>query len=256
MARFSILTLNLWNINEPIDLRMRRIISHLRRTAVDVICFQEVSLLHSGWQSDVITSACGYHVFFSPAGTWQNRPEGLAILSRTPAFDTRRVLLPNAANDKERIAQFASVNLGGKAVHIVNTHLAYHLNAGADRLKQALTLVSELENRFDVDRDAIVLCGDLNDTPESPALFTFCCEERVGLHDAWVAKGVCEDHGFTFAHENPWASADLWPGRRIDYILFKGLELIACRLVFREEAKEGIASDHYGVTAEFHVSES
>ena len=253
MDRFSVLTLNLWNTNSPYEFRMNRIVEFLRMRRPNVVCMQEVSPHESRWQAEEIADQCQYHTFFSFAGTWNGRPEGIAMLTRERLSDTKEVRLPEAHNDMARVAQSASVEIGLTTIHVVNTHLAFHPNAAAERLLQAETLASLIAVEIAPEDQKVVLCGDFNDIPESPTLKSLQSFPTLSLLDAWVVAGRKDESGLTFARENCLVAPELWPDRRIDYVLFRGVEVLTCRVVFRVGSDEGIVSDHYGVIAEFSV---
>lgn len=144
--------------------------------------------------------AFGRNVVRPPVTAEQRRQEyGTATLSRLPISSWRNVRLPNQPGLEPRGLLRVTVRAGGQPVNIYNTHLQH--TRGNIRIVQ-LRAVRRIVAR---DPDPHVLGGDLNATPDSPALAV-----TAGLlRDPWTAVGG--GPGLTVpAHV---------PRRRIDYVL-------------------------------------
>lgn len=171
-----ILSLNLWNITEPLEQRMSVLISGIKQLRPDVICFQEVSphpqLLRV--QSEIIAQQCGIaHHASSSSGCSGERQEGLAILSRYRIVRSMKVALPEFPGDTARQVFFSELDVESHRILVANTHLAFPLHMTYERKSHALALnsaIKEYREQFHV--PSVIICGDLNDGPGSPAVQT------------------------------------------------------------------------------------
>jgi endonuclease/exonuclease/phosphatase family metal-dependent hydrolase len=243
-----ILTLNLWNITEPLEQRMSGLIAGIRQLQPDITCLQEVSrhpqlrLL----QSEIIARECGIaHHAFSLSGCWGERQEGLAILSRYQIARSTKVALPDFAGDGARQVFLAELEVGSHRIVIANTHLAFPLGMAGERESQARALnaaVKEFQKQFHV--RPVVICGDLNDQPGSPAVRAIR-DGEFGRFDVFASG---EESGSTYSSKNPYVDSGLWPDGRIDYI-FANAELATVdrSIVFDGRRGLAIVSDHFGL---------
>lgn len=242
-----LLTLNLWNVTAPLTTRMERLLRFLRAVKPDLVALQEVSLYRGIAQSVWIAKEADYrYEHYSRCGDWRGREEGLAVLSKHPIRMQSFNRLPDGDAMPRCIQRIRVTAPDNRECMLLNTHLSYPPGAGAFRLRQAVAigdLIASDPSRY------LVLCGDLNDSPDSSPLQQLLADDRFSLRDAWrIAGSVGEP--FTFSSDNPWAAADLLPGRRIDYVLTgPGFKIISCRAVLTVADEWGIVSDHYGVLA-------
>ena len=233
--RFSVLTLNLWNVNEPLTARMSALAAGLKLLRPNIVCLQEVAQ----GQSECAAEACGLpHVIDNGA---------LSILSRTPIARSHSAALPEAPHDEPRQVLLVETLIDGRPLLVANTHLAWRPEMTAERKAQAATLLIAIE------RDATktrILCGDFNDDADSPAL-RLVSDGDAGFHDAY---GACyPDHpGFTWSRQNPYVDPSTTRDQRIDYIFASGdLKPDDCAVVFDGDNGLGFASDHFGVFCRF-----
>jgi endonuclease/exonuclease/phosphatase family metal-dependent hydrolase len=249
-----VLTFNIWNISAPFAPRMAELTAGLKSLAPDIVCLQEVSPdpRDGRLQSESLAEHCGFaHHRFSLTGHWENRNEGLAILSRHPIAGTAVAPLPEFPGDRARQVLFAKVVVetaaGSRPLLVANTHLAYAVNMTAERKAQVFALnraIDEYRRRFDA--TSVVVCGDFNDQPPSPAIADMLAGGT--RFDAFAACHPGAD-GHTFTSRNPHVDGARWPDWRVDYIFGEGeLRPVDCRVVFDGETR-GIASDHFGVLA-------
>ncbi len=245
-----VLTLNIWNVSAPLEQRMAELSAGLKRLSPDIACLQEVSPhpRRGRLQSEILADRCGFaHHRFSLTGNWENRDEGLAILSRHPIADTTTIALPQFAGDRARQVLLAKIAVGSRPLLVANTHLAYALHMTAERQAQVCELnrgISKCRRRFGV--MPVVICGDFNDQPSSPAIADMLADGA--RFDAFAVCNPGRD-GHTFTSKNPYVDGARWPDWRIDYIFGEGeLKPVDCRVVFDGETL-GIASDHFGVLA-------
>jgi len=240
--RLRVLTLNLWNVSEPLAPRMAALAAGLAALQPDIVCLQEVGgdPRTGRRQSRSAADACGLRHAIDH--------EQLSILSRFRIECWRHVALPIVPRDEPRHGLLADIQVGGRQVLIANTHLCWRPEWRAERKMQVDALLGALE-RHEA-RDATILCGDFNDDPDSPALRAVV-ESGLVFRDAFA---VCYEgqSGYTWSRQNPYVDRSTLRDQRIDYIFCAGaLTPSACAVVFNDA--ECLASDHYGLLATFDL---
>lgn len=258
MIRLSVLTLNLWNINKPLESRLINISRFLLEKKPDIVALQEVSRYNGQLQCHQIGRIAGYHyIHYSKSGCWFGREEGLAILTRQESIQKKSVQLPMILNDMPRILQQVKLvrHCNNPEIWIANTHYAYHINANKGRAYQAESTMNTLINHHLKSNYRLILCGDLNDTPNSPAVNIIFNDKRLRFRDAWLEAGHT-NLGHTFSKDNPWADSKLSPGRRIDYVgVSEGIDVESCNIVFKGCDGFPPVSDHYGLLTFLRLKE-
>jgi endonuclease/exonuclease/phosphatase family metal-dependent hydrolase len=245
-SELSVLTLNLWNVNQPLGVRMDRLVDYLLADPPDVVALQEDRRAGTRLQSATIAARAGYpfvHTIRATSDPWPE--EGLAVLTRRPSRPWPATVLPRL-----RVLQRVVLRCpwGTPRVVIANTHLAHRRSDGAYRLEQTRIVCGVLGRSLG--RMPVVLCGDLNDEPRSETVETF---RRAGMTDAWDAAGGGRA-GVTFSSANPWTGSARWPDRRLDYVLVSGeLGIEACAVVLTGADGWGPVSDHYGVRVQLRL---
>lgn len=235
--RFSVLTLNLWNVNEPLAARTSALAAGLKILRPDIVCLQEVARDPRAGrrQSELVAQMCDLpHAIDNDA---------LSILSRAPLVRSHSAPLPEAPRDQPRQVLLAETLIDGRPLLVANTHLAWRLEMIAERKAQVETLLAAIKR--DTTKTKI-LCGDFNDDPDSPAL-RLVSDGGEGFHDAYAE---CRpDHpGFTWSRKNPYVDPSMPRDQRIDYIFATG-DLVPkdCSVTFDGNNDFGFASDHFGV---------
>lgn len=239
VTELSLLTLNLWNVNPPLELRMSRARTWVGDHAPDLLALQEVSTLDDGaTQAHLLAAAAGHdHVVFQPTWRGDRRDQGNAICSRLPLRELDPVRLPDVEGDEPRILEQVEVQGPVGPLRVATTHLAWRVADTAGRVLQAAAIVRALDDCA----DPLVLAGDLNAVHGSPPLNELA--EQGALVDA------CGDDRPTFAAGNPWTWQPSLLGRRVDHVLLRGdLRARAVEVVLDGDAAPP-ASDHYGVLA-------
>lgn len=239
VTTLDIVTINLWGANGPARRRMDDLASWLVSAAPDVVLAQEVERVDGEDQARWLAGSAGFdHVAVVRTGRGVSRGEGLAVLSRHPVTSLPLVRLPRAALDHPRGLQQVDITLDSHTVRVANTHLAWRLNAGAARARQTRAVVDAVAQV----RRPVLVGGDLNDEPGSPALqaleaegFTDCC---AGRPDAQA----------TFDAANAFMWQPELAGRRVDHLLARGARLSEAYVVL-DGAVGPVVSDHYGVRA-------
>jgi len=233
--RLSVLTLNLWNVNEPLAARFGALAAGLNVLRPDIVCLQEVAADRrtARRQSDIVAEFCGL--------AHAADRDALSILSRYPIARTRGVALPQAPRDEPRQVLLAEVPIEGRPLLIANTHLAWRPEMIAERKAQVAALLAALAP---YDANARLLCGDFNDDPDSQAVRAVT--DNGGFSDVYAA---CHpgDSGFTWSMQNPFVDAATSRSQRIDYIFAAGGPTPTdCSIVFDGNGLD-FASDHFGV---------
>lgn len=287
MARdLRLVTLNVWGIEPPLDVRLELAIRQLRELAPDVVCLQECRPLDGvagRTTADVMGEALGMQARYAASVTWQAgeagmaRPgqEGLAILSRAPILDARSLPLPEARPADARQLLSALVATDADPVWVHTTHLHYRLDDGLARERQVVAIDAAIR-ALGRERDSApqLLCGDFNATPDSDEMrflrgLTTLDGRRTHFQDAWLrlhpepGPGDGPARGITWSSENeltrPLRSLDI--DRRIDYVYATSRKkdgratIRDCRVVLtaRDPATGACASDHFGVLADVQV---
>lgn len=249
----KLLSLNIWNINEPLLKRTDELISGIKEFEPDIICLQEVSPHPTflGPQSEHIARKCGFsHHIYSQSGLWNGRPEGLAIISKHPIVRHFRYALPQFPADMERQLLVAQVDIGFRLLLVGNTHLAFPLHMTDERASQVRTLLTAaITLSSQLDSCSIVICGDFNDVPHSPALRLISDADL--FYDSFATRhpGL---PGHTFSSHNRYVDRALGADRRIDYVFATSdLQLTDCMLVFDDREAGPVLSDHFGLLCTF-----
>lgn len=226
-------------------------ISDLRRTVqiigasdVDVAALQEVDR-NFGSRSDhrdqawelggelEMTAVFGPDTLLPPpfAGA-PSREYGNATLSRKRVGAWDHVQLPGWPGMEPRGVLRATVSAGSSEVEVWNVHLAHE--DPRLRLIQAEALVRALETRT----HPVILCGDLNSEPGSA--------EHAILAGALADCTAELDRKSAGTYDS--VTRRLW----IDYVMSTP-DLVATSVTIVDP---GLASDHFGIRAEFQVSTS
>jgi len=198
---------------------LERIAAVIRAQKPDLVALQEVDnkcrRSQSVDQAAELAKLTGLNGVFGKAMDHDGGEYGQAILSRFPIGDTQVHRLPG--DGEPRIAFEAEVKVDGKELRIITVHLDHQQDPR--RLKQAEMVFKSLENHH----EPMILAGDFNDLPGSPALTVF--------GEPWkqLAK---KDPVLTCPAEKPTVE--------IDHIIVRGLEPAGPV----EVLPEAVASDH------------
>jgi len=134
---------------------------------------------------------------------------------------------------------------------LANTHLAFPPPMTRERSSQAAAALAAIKDWCDRSAApsagrAVILCGDFNDAPDSPAIRTIL-DGDLALVDTF-AFAHPQSGGHTFSLRNRYVAAPPEEEGRIDYIFAGGeLELDGCEIVFDGRNGLEIVSDHFGL---------
>ena len=238
---FSVLTLNLWNINEPLAARYAALESGLKRLRPDIVCLQEVDRDPRSGDSQALLVAkmCGHaHVV--------NDGE-LAVVASLPVLTSSSTPLPNFPRDFPRQTLSATLLVDRSPIVVINTHLAYPPEMTKERKMQVEAVLTSIQHQRRAEgRMPAILCGDFNDTAESSAIHAVL-ESEEGFQDVFAAC-FPEGLGITYACRNPYVDPSWTQDERIDYVFAsREVTIQDCSVVFDGNNGFGLASDHFGV---------
>ena len=237
-----LLTLNLWNISEPLEPRYRALAAGLKKLRPEIVCLQEVySDPKSGRsQAELVAEMCrlNHHV----------GENGLSIISSQPAVRSVIEPLPQMPDDPPRQVLLAEFVVETRRLLVINTHLAYQPKMVEGRRKQAGAMLEAIKRHAPKPGDCPkVLCGDFNDVADSPAI-RLVLKDEIGFHDAF-AKCHPRSRGVTYSPtRNSYVDPAWTENQRIDYVfLSRGLKAKNCSVVFDGTHGLDFVSDHFGV---------
>jgi len=149
----------------------RRIARVIREQMPDIVALQELDLgrrrSRAEDQAAIIARETGMHAVFCPTVTRGDEHYGHALLSLWPIQVIRRSRLPEDPNgwwDEPRAAIWARVEVAGRPINIVTTHLG--LGAKERELQIRALLGPEWLGPV-IDDEPVLVCGDFNFLPGS-----------------------------------------------------------------------------------------
>jgi endonuclease/exonuclease/phosphatase family metal-dependent hydrolase len=162
---------------------------------------------------------------------FQGGQYGVAVLSRTPilSIDHRRYQHLREAERRGFIR--VEVEVGGRRVSFVNTHLDYQ--HADNRLFEAEQMLAALPPKG----TPVIIAGDFNDEPKG-LTYRLMLKDFV---DAWASSGAAGD-GLTYPADKP--------SKRIDFIFHGaggGVSVKSARVI------RTLASDHLPLVAELEI---
>jgi endonuclease/exonuclease/phosphatase family metal-dependent hydrolase len=237
-VRLSVMSYNI-HVGVGMDKRqdLKRIADVIKLSRCDLVGLQEVDrgVRRTGGVDEIreLARLTGMDYAFAHNLDYQGGQYGVAVLSRFPilAIDHRRY-----ANTRERERRGfirVEVEVKGRRLNFVTTHLDYQYADG--RLFETRQLLKALEEV----RGPLVVTGDFN---EEPAGGAYELMRLAGFADGWRRGRAAESHG-----EGATYPADK-PLKRIDYVFHRGLGEDRPPAAADEEATQSVpdtlASDH------------
>jgi endonuclease/exonuclease/phosphatase family metal-dependent hydrolase len=247
MDRFRVATLNILNLADRWPERLPLILADMAALQPDLLGLQEVVYV---MQQDRLIGAAGEGHYSAIRG-WAGRPEyGNSLLVREPLVgrDVERLDL-----GLQRSALRALITLpGGATVLVAVTHLHHAVPAGADRDRQAATLLDWLADAPDT--VGVIIMGDFNADPNEP---TYARMVDAGFRSAFTeANGAEPPVTWPSGLQAPAMDTDGEPDC-LDYIWVRGAVRVGdARLVFDRPHPDDptlYPSDHFGVAADLEV---
>ena len=237
-APVSVLTVMSYNIHTGKGMdgvfSLERIADEIKKADVDLAGIQEVDRFTRRNPLDEaarLEDLTGLYTVFSKNLDYEGGEYGICVMSRYRVLEHRSFHYTELKGREPRGALAVKVKPEGlnRPVWCVTTHLGTD-ETGTEQLGQVKELMGWLKN-FEK-RGAIIVAGDFNQTPDSPAI-RFISRKFV---DLWRLKG--KGKGFTFN--------TAVPSRRIDYVFVNERDLSDCVKIFVPETK---SSDHRPVVA-------
>ena len=241
----KLITLNTWGKSGPYQKRWNYLLETLQTLKPDVLCLQEVA-------DDELTQLLQKTFQFKHHAAAYSA--GLLLISKLPLSENLTIdyqhVSPSEKN-YERKAVMTKVKVGNQNLIIANTHLAWRAEDRSVRNGQ----ISELLKAVKKTGFPALICGDLNDIPESSILEETRLAEYENLLQAFQPEAI------TWDNRNPFIQSHSvrFPDRQVDYILIHNLaarilKTKDCVVTFDRHNQESIyPSDHYGIVAEFEV---
>jgi len=165
----KLVSFNIWHNQGDWAARQPLLIETIRAESPDVVALQEVledAAVGLPNQARTLADALGgYEMHFvstDPEGA--PRRYGNAILSRLPVLDHDAKKLEPL--EDYRTAVRARVSVGGRAVDVVNTHLAWQADQAATRARQ----IADLMAWIPADGTPLIVTGDFNAVQEDAGL--------------------------------------------------------------------------------------
>ncbi|HEY6025253.1 MAG TPA: endonuclease/exonuclease/phosphatase family protein, partial [Pseudolabrys sp.] len=136
------MTLNLWNINEPLEPRYRALAAGLRKLRPDIVCLQEIYRDPGSGrsQADLVAEMCGL--------AHHTEESGLSILSSQPVLRLSSTALPHFPGDPLRHVMLAEYLFEGRPLLVINTHLAYAPEMIEGRRRQAQAVLAAIKRQY------------------------------------------------------------------------------------------------------------
>ena len=160
---------------------------------------------------------------------YQGGQYGVAILSRSLLKNVEHQMFANKREAERRGMLRVEIEVDGKVVNFVTTHLDYQYEDG--RVFETEQLLKFLEPV----QGPLIVVADMNDEPTGAAYKLM----RSKFEDAWVASHA-KDEGFSYPADKPI--------KRIDHIFYRdGFKAKKASTV------QTLASDHVPVVAELQL---
>lgn len=162
---------------------------------------------------------------------YQGGQYGVAVLSRFPIANADHRKFENRREAERRGMIRIQVQVGGKTINFVNTHLDYQYEDG--RVFETEQMLKFLENI----QGPLIVVGDFNDEPQGPAYNLMLSR----FADAWVLSRA-KDSGLTYPSDKAV--------KRIDYVFTRQSDGIKAKKAWIVNT---LASDHLPVVADLEL---
>jgi endonuclease/exonuclease/phosphatase family metal-dependent hydrolase len=233
--QLKVMSYNIHHANPPSKpglIDVQAIAEVIKKQNPDIVALQEIDVHtnRSGKElneAELLAEKTGMSYVFAKAIDYDGGEYGIAILSKYPMEDFRKIELPSIAATKAepRVLATALIKLpGGKMIRFACTHLDAQRN-DTNRVLQIQKIVDVLKQ----EQLPIILAGDLNAVSGSKAI------EHL---DKYFTRTCIENCGFTIP--------EISPTKTIDFIAFTPERF---DVVTHEVIEESYASDHRPVVA-------
>jgi endonuclease/exonuclease/phosphatase family metal-dependent hydrolase len=191
-------------------------------------------------QASIIARELGLHTVFCPTITRGDEHYGHALLSRHPMEIVKRARLPHDPSSwwqEPRSAMWVRVELGGRTVNVITTHLGL---GPRERVLQVRELLSEEWIGGIPAHEPVVVCGDFNALP--------------GSAPYKLAAAKLRDVQSTIGGHRPLATfSSMKPLVRLDHI-FMSTHFERRRVFVVRNDLTRVASDHLPLVADLGIA--
>ena len=220
---------------------LQRIADLIKAERVDIVAMQEVDRgVDRSDRIDIMTELSdltGLTYAFGKNIDYGGGAYGNGFLTRFPILEERNLHYRMLREGEQRGLHQLVVEVRGIEIVIMNTHLDYREDPS-----ERLAHIKELKQAAGRSGDRpVILCGDFNDIPGSPAISSL----KPEFADAWELSDGGQ--GLSYPTTNP--------AKRIDYVFFTPkknggviLRPRSARTIMSE------ASDHLPVVVEFEIA--
>lgn len=220
-----------------------RIARVVARTQPDIVALQEVDVgRRPTWGADQahqIAQQLSMEHHFHPSWQVEEERYGNAVLSCLPLRLIKAGGLPGDRRKpgEPRGALWVEIDLGGRQIHLINTHLG--LSARERELQIETLLGSDWLGGIDPS-EPVILCGDFNMPARCPGYEAICRQLR--------------DSQLLLPGHRPKATwSSTYPWRRLDYI-FLSAHFESLRIDVTRSQLTQVASDHLPLLTELRIA--
>ena len=259
-TRLRVLTWNVWWQYGPWRERIPAIEAVIGEANADIIALQEVWGDHGKNLAGQLADKFGYQAVYRTRNVRNGIGFGNAILSRWPITRSEVRELPGVeGRDEKRLVLGIETSGPRGPVQVFCTHLNYLIHDSEIRQRQVRVL-AELVEDMGPRTYVPLVCGDFNAVSSADEIRMLTGETTPPVagrtfRDAWPEAGD-GSAGDTWCNTNPFASEELEPSKRIDY-LFAGYpkargagHILSCELAGNKSVDGIWPSDHFGIVAE------
>src|ERR1043166_2780668 len=215
-------------------LDLQRIADVIIKEKPDLVGLQEVDrgVKRTEGKDEIAELARMTHMDYAFAHNldFQGGQYGVAMLSRFLLSNVEHRMFENKREAERRGLLRAQVDVGGKLVNFVTTHLDYQYSDG--RVFETEQMLKFLENV----NGPLIVVADMNDEPAGDAYKLMLSK----FTDAWVTSRQKGD-GFSYPADKPL--------KRIDYVFLRGDAMKAKKA----RTVETLASDHVPVVVDLEI---
>lgn len=217
------------------QLDLGRISDVINRERVDLVGLQEVDrgVRRTQGLDEIVelSRLTTMNYAFAHNLDYQGGEYGVAILSRFPINKIDHRKFENRRESERRGMLRIEVEVGGRLINFVTTHLDYQYSDG--RLFETEQLLRALEEK----KGAIIVAGDFNDEPKGDSYKLMTGK----FEDAWIGSKA-KEAGLSYPADRL--------AKRIDFIFYRTSDGVRAKKAWTVRS---LASDHVPVVAELEL---
>lgn len=217
-------------------LDLQRIADVIKNEHPDLVGLQEVDrgVKRTEGRDEIyeLATMTGMHYAFAHNLDYQGGQYGVAILSRFPIGPIDHRKYENMRETERRGMIRIQVDVGGRTVNFVTTHLDYQYEDGRIfETEQMLRFLQDIKG-------PLIVVGDFNDHPAGGAYKLMLSK----FEDAWISSRA-KEVGLSYPADKPT--------KRIDYVFTRRSDGIKAKKAW---VVNTLASDHLPVVAELELT--